>query len=167
VNVLKFITDGMSRQDVVGGTNEVVDEDAARIVSLADAVSQSRGVTRKRSRIGRTADPPVLHDDRLPLGEMMRKPLENAVKCAGSQTQPRIEIESRLYDNGTICYVRGTGSGTDSCYHERIFRFVDQLNQGIEGSGHGSTLRFARPRDQTPLVAETQGHAKGPRHTAR
>ena len=84
---------------------------------------------------------PILHGDRTQLTEVLKILLENAVKFMGSQSQPQIEIGTRVGEaNSTIFYVRDNGMGIESEYHEKIFGLFNKLDATSAGTGVGLTL---------------------------
>jgi PAS domain S-box-containing protein len=84
---------------------------------------------------------PSVYGDRQRLTEVLQNLLDNAAKFMGDQTQPRIEIGQRGYENGKpVFFVRDNGIGIDPQYHERIFGLFDKLDIHSEGTGVGLAL---------------------------
>ena len=85
---------------------------------------------------------PIIKGDRERLIEVVQNLIENAVKYAKPETNPRIEIGSSVSDeNGnTTFHVRDNGIGIAPEYYERIFGLFNKLNPHSEGTGIGLSL---------------------------
>ncbi|MBN2024268.1 MAG: PAS domain S-box protein [Pirellulales bacterium] len=85
-------------------------------------------------------DPPILFGDRPRLLEVVQNLIDNAVKYAGDQAAPRIEIGCRPSPEGPVCYVRDNGVGIEPAYFEKVFGLFEQLDPTLEGTGIGLAL---------------------------
>jgi len=85
---------------------------------------------------------PVVHVDRLRIGEVVQNLLSNAIKFMGDQPNPIVEIGHKGSDTDgkPIFFVRDNGIGIDPIFHDRIFGLFNRLDPGIEGTGIGLTL---------------------------
>ena len=125
----------------VGRVSNPFEDVAFRDIALA-AMQQVEDLAKKRgAEINLQKKMPILHGDRTQLTEVLKILLENAVKFMGSQSQPQIEIGTRVGEaNSTIFYVRDNGMGIESEYHEKIFGLFNKLDATSAGTGVGLTL---------------------------
>jgi PAS domain S-box-containing protein len=86
-------------------------------------------------------DFPVLYGDRRRLLEVVQNLIDNAVKFAGKQSEPVVEIGSRGFDHGMpVFFVRDNGIGIAPEHHERIFGLFNKLDPLAEGTGVGLAI---------------------------
>jgi len=132
---------------------DLVDE----AVELVSGRIAQRGV-----KITIAPDLPVLYGDHPRLLDILQNLIENAVKFMGDQPNPEIEIGAREEAGETVLYVGDNGIGIEACYHERIFRLFDKLDQKTEGTGIGLALvkRIVEIHNGRIWV-ETEGIGKG------
>lgn len=83
---------------------------------------------------------PTVLADRQRLIEVFQNLVDNAIKFAGEQVAPRIEIGARENAGETVCYVRDNGIGIDPRYHDRVFGLFERLDQTTEGTGIGLAI---------------------------
>lgn len=114
-------------------------------VALADLVSEAQEalggkIRQTGARVVVSPELPVLFGDALRLAEVMQNLIDNALKYAGSQPDPVIEIGARREGGETVCYVRDNGIGIEPRYHGKVFQLFDQLDPTAEGVGIGLAL---------------------------
>ena len=78
--------------------------------------------------------------DRQRLQEVFQNLIDNAVKYAGGETAPRVEVGVRRREGGEVLFVRDNGPGVDPRYHDKIFGLFERLDPSVEGTGVGLTL---------------------------
>jgi len=104
-------------------------------VETLDARLRSRNVT-----VNSPLDLPTVLGDRIRLREVFENLIDNAVKYAGDQSNPCIEIGTRSDDRGNVIYVKDNGIGIEPQYQGRIFGLFEQLNPTGDGTGIGLAL---------------------------
>jgi signal transduction histidine kinase len=106
-----------------------------------EAVELVRGQIDARGATVEIADDlPSVCVDRPRLLEVLQNLLENAVKFAGAQPQPRVEIGWRTDGGERVFYVRDNGAGIDAAHRERVFALFEKLDPQVEGTGVGLAL---------------------------
>jgi signal transduction histidine kinase len=108
---------------------------AREAVELVRGEIDARGATVEIAR-----DLPAVCVDRPRLLEVLQNLVENAVKFAGAQAQPRVEIGWRKDGGEPVFYVRDNGVGIDAAHRERVFALFEKLDPGAEGTGVGLAL---------------------------
>jgi light-regulated signal transduction histidine kinase (bacteriophytochrome) len=83
---------------------------------------------------------PNVKGDQGRIFEVFQNLISNAIKFAGTQQSPRIEIGAEEKDGQVLCYVRDNGVGIESDYLERIFNLFERLDTKVEGTGIGLAL---------------------------
>lgn len=83
---------------------------------------------------------PAVWGDQRRICEVLQNLLENAIKYAGDEPHPRIEIGMRERDAGAVFTVRDNGMGVATQYHETIFGLFNKLDARSEGTGIGLAL---------------------------
>ncbi len=84
---------------------------------------------------------PKIWANRSLLLQILQNLLENSIKYMGDQPYPKIEIGTRLDQDGPVLYVRDNGAGIDPSCHETVFARFSRLDcKNIEGSGLGLAL---------------------------
>jgi PAS domain S-box-containing protein len=83
---------------------------------------------------------PVVWGDRDRLVEVLQNLLDNAVKFAGNQPRPRVEIGMRQDEGERVFFVRDNGVGIDAAFREKVFGLFEKLDQDSEGTGVGLAL---------------------------
>ncbi len=113
--------------------------DMNRLVS--DVLAQLTGVI-KQSLVEVVVQPnlPAVLGDNKRIAQVVQNLVENAIKCRGDQTAPRIEIGVRLEGKESIFYVKDNGKGIAPRFHESIFELFKKLETDSEGSGVGLAL---------------------------
>ncbi|WP_136525225.1 ATP-binding protein [Geomonas ferrireducens] len=85
-------------------------------------------------------DLPTVWGDQRRICEVLQNLLENAIKYAGEQPHPCIEVGKRDGDGSTVFTVRDNGMGVAQQYHETIFGLFNKLDARSEGTGIGLAL---------------------------
>jgi signal transduction histidine kinase len=71
----------------------------------------------------------------------MQNLIENAVKYSGSQAEPRIEVGSKILDDGQCAYfVKDNGIGIEPKFYDKIFGLFEKLDPHSAGTGIGLAL---------------------------
>ncbi|TGU72590.1 DUF3365 domain-containing protein [Geomonas terrae] len=83
---------------------------------------------------------PTVWGDQRRICEVLQNLLENAIKYAGEQPHPCIEIGVRDGEEGAVFTVRDNGMGVAQQYHETIFGLFNKLDARSEGTGIGLAL---------------------------
>ena len=84
---------------------------------------------------------PRVNIDRQRIVEVYQNLIDNAVKFAGGQPNPRLEIGQAGEEAGMpILYVRDNGIGIADEHHERVFGLFNKLDPKSEGTGIGLAL---------------------------
>jgi signal transduction histidine kinase len=86
------------------------------------------------------ADLPVLYGDASRLREVVENLLDNAVKFAGNQPHPRVEIRASEDNHSNIICFRDNGVGIERQYHDKIFQLFERLEHRVEGTGIGLAI---------------------------
>ncbi|MBN2290996.1 MAG: response regulator [Pirellulales bacterium] len=107
-------------------------------------------------------DMPIVHGDRVRLGEVLQNMIENAVKYMGGQTNPKIEIGMRSGGEESVFFVRDNGIGIDPLFQDKIFGLFDKLDPQSEGSGVGlSLVKRILEVHGGRIWVESEGEGKG------
>jgi len=85
-------------------------------------------------------DLPTIFGDRIRLREVLENLIDNAAKYIANQTDPFIQIGTRMQNGEHIIFVRDNGIGIESKYQTRIFSLFEKLNPVSEGTGIGLAL---------------------------
>ena len=112
------------------------------LVELArSVVSMLAGQIAERA-IEVTVDPdmPAVEGDSGRIFEVYQNLVGNAIKFAGTEPVPLIEIGAHRVDDRVLCQVRDNGIGIDPDYLERIFNLFERLDLQVEGTGIGLAL---------------------------
>ncbi|WP_136513412.1 ATP-binding protein [Geomonas edaphica] len=83
---------------------------------------------------------PTVWGDQRRICEVLQNLMENAIKYAGEQPHPCIEIGVRDGEEGVVFTVRDNGMGVAQQYHETIFGLFNKLDARSEGTGIGLAL---------------------------
>jgi PAS domain S-box-containing protein len=106
-----------------------------------EAVDQVAGQIAERDvRVVIAPDLPRVYGDYPRLLEVLQNLVDNAVKFAGDQPEPRVEIGAREEGEEPIFFVRDNGIGIDPRYHQKIFGLFERLSADTEGTGIGLAL---------------------------
>ena len=115
-------------------------------VSLNEIVSEAQAnlfeqIQKSKVNIQVDSNLPTVYGDKTRLIEVMQNLMENAIKFMGGQSNPIIEIYSRVVeDNFCAVYIKDNGIGISPRFHETIFGLFNRLNVEIEGTGIGLTI---------------------------
>lgn len=104
-------------------------------VETLDARLRSRNVT-----VSSPLALPSVYGDRIRLREVFENLIDNAVKYAGDQPDPCVEIGTRIDARGTVIYVKDNGIGIEPQFQGRIFGLFEQLSPTSDGTGIGLAL---------------------------
>ena len=83
---------------------------------------------------------PQVLGDRPRLAEVLQNLIENALKCMGDQSHPRIAIGMRGNEGVRVFFVSDNGVGIEKRYHNTVFGLFNKLNAHSEGTGIGLAL---------------------------
>ena len=102
---------------------------------------------------------PTVHGDRIRLMQLFQLLVDNAVKFMGDQSEPRVEIGTRVDDRGKpVIFIRDNGLGIDPRYHEKIFLLFEQVDPMQGGTGTGLALaRTIVERHGGQIWVESEG----------
>jgi signal transduction histidine kinase len=107
---------------------------------------------------------PVVCGDRARLVEVMQNLVDNAIKFACDQPEPKIEIGVRTADPAgrPVFFVCDNGIGIEPQYHAKVFGLFDKLDPKSEGTGIGLALvkRIVEMHGGRVWV-ESPGHGRG------
>jgi light-regulated signal transduction histidine kinase (bacteriophytochrome) len=152
-------------------------------VSLGDVLGETlRSLERAIIESGaaiRSGDLPVVHGDRIQLGQLFQNLIANAIKFCGD-APPDISIEATIAGDHHVIEINDRGIGFDNRHAERIFLLFRRLQRKHPGTGiglaickkiverHGGTIRASsmpgeRTTFQFTLPLE---HDERVRHTA-
>jgi PAS domain S-box-containing protein len=117
----------------------------AEDVVLADLVGEtletlSCVISEAGVQVRVASDLPILHADRMQLGQVLQNLIENAVKHRGVQPEPCVEVGVRQEAEGLVCYVQDNGTGIDPKYQDTVFAPFVKLDHKGQGSGLGLSL---------------------------
>lgn len=119
---------------------------APEAVSFNDLVSETiellhGHISQSNIRVLVEDDLPVLNVDRRRAVEVLQNLIENAVKFMVDQPNPVISIgQAGERDDMPVLFVRDSGIGIASEFHERIFGLFNKLDAHSEGTGIGLAL---------------------------
>jgi len=134
-----LLTDLLELSRIGRIVNPPVKIDAFRLIQ--DALeSVDADVRSKHAQVHIAPDLPVLYGDRIRLREVFENLIDNAIKYAGEQTPPTIEIGAHRENRETIFFVKDNGIGIEEKYHAKIFGLFEKLDPAIEGTGIGLAL---------------------------
>jgi PAS domain S-box-containing protein len=106
-----------------------------------EAVEQVAGQIKERGvQVVIAPDLPRVHGDYPRILEILQNLVDNAVKFAGDQPEPRVEIGAREEGEETVFFVRDNGIGIDPRYHQKIFGLFERLSADTDGTGIGLAL---------------------------
>jgi PAS domain S-box-containing protein len=105
---------------------------------------------------------PTLYGDHIRIGEVMENLITNAAKYMTGQSDPLIEIGTRIENGEQIIYVKDNGIGIEAQYLQKIFGLFDKLDPTSEGTGIGLALikRIVEVHGGR-IWAESDGPGKG------
>ncbi len=94
----------------------------------------------RRVEITIPTDLPRVRVDRRRGLTVLQNLLDNAIKFAGGDAGPTVEVGGREEGSAVVCWVRDNGIGIDPRYHERVFGLFERLDARSEGTGVGLAL---------------------------
>ena len=105
---------------------------------------------------------PIIRGDHQRMVEVYQNIIDNAMKFAGDQPKPQIEIGVRQEAGETVCFVRDDGIGIDPRHHDKVFGLFNRLDPESVGTGFGLTLvqRIIESHGGRVWV-ESEGKGKG------
>lgn len=132
-----------------------------RLVKMALDLLAGR-ITERGITVDIPADLPVLYGDPARLREVLENLLDNAVKFAGNQPHPRVEIQVREDDDQHTIRIQDNGIGLESQYKDKIFQLFERLGNEVEGTGIGLAIvkRIVEVHGGTVWV-ESEGLGRG------
>ncbi|MDH7596988.1 MAG: ATP-binding protein [Methanothrix sp.] len=83
-------------------------------------------------------DMPVVHVDRMRVGEMLANLIDNSIKYTKNADRPRIEIGWR--PENAVFFVKDNGTGIDPMYHDRVFELFYKIDRSTPGTGAGLAI---------------------------
>lgn len=124
----------------VGRTKNVPEQ-----VTLQELVMEALSLVAGRivaagTRIEVTERPIVLFGDRVRLVEVFQNLLDNAVKFAGAQPSPLVEVGAELSGAEIVLFIRDNGVGIDRRHMPKLFGLFEKLDPKSEGTGIGLAL---------------------------
>jgi signal transduction histidine kinase len=107
-------------------------------------------------------DLPRIHGDRIRLSEVLENLIDNAAKYMGEQSNPLIEIGTRIDNGEQVIFVKDNGTGIEPQYLQKVFGLFEKLNPTSEGTGIGLALikRIIEVHGGR-IWAESEGLGKG------
>ncbi len=107
----------------------------------AEAIDLVAGpIATRQVEVQVTTDPVLITGDRRRLVEVFQNLIDNAVKFAGQQSLPRIEIGTEENRGETVFFVRDNGIGIDPRHHNKLFGLFEKLHPGTPGTGIGLAI---------------------------
>ncbi|MEW6194083.1 MAG: ATP-binding protein [Bacteroidota bacterium] len=85
-------------------------------------------------------DMPTVFADKHRIREVYQNLIENSVKNIGLSDSPSIEIGCKINNENILYFVKDSGIGIKSDYHEKIFELFEKLDPTSEGTGIGLSL---------------------------
>nr|WP_297758705.1 ATP-binding protein [Methanothrix sp.] len=85
-------------------------------------------------------DMPVVHVDRMRIGEMLANLIDNSIKYTKNVDHPRIEIGWRDDPEGAVFFVKDNGTGIDPMYHDKVFELFYKIDRSTPGTGAGLAI---------------------------
>jgi len=98
-------------------------------------MARSRGV-----EISLAEEWPIVHVDRLRIGETLVNLIENGIRYSADQPRPRVEVGWRKDDEETVFFVRDNGIGIDPGQQEKVFELFYKADPEGEGTGAGLAI---------------------------
>ncbi|WP_296610130.1 ATP-binding protein [Methanothrix sp.] len=83
---------------------------------------------------------PVVHVDRMRIGEMLANLIDNSIKYTKGVDHPRIEIGWRDGPEGAVFFVKDNGTGIDPMYHDKVFELFYKIDRSTPGTGAGLAI---------------------------
>ncbi|OPY54734.1 MAG: sensory histidine kinase AtoS [Methanosaeta sp. PtaU1.Bin055] len=83
---------------------------------------------------------PIVHVDRLRIGEALVNLIENGIRYSADQPRPRVEVGWRKDDEETVFFVRDNGIGIDPGQQEKVFELFYKADPEGEGTGAGLAI---------------------------
>lgn len=120
-------------------SEEIIDMDRLARDVAAQAAATTPGVNPPRFRIGSL---PPAHGDLTLIRQVLVNLVGNAVKYAGKQAEPAIEISGEARNGETIYAVKDNGVGFDEKYAGKLFGVFQRLHseEEFEGTGVGLAI---------------------------
>lgn len=114
-------------------------------VPFGDIVEETLSLTQGRLRANRIevqveAGMPKVNVDRARIVEVLQNLVDNASKFMGTQTNPKIEIGTKLHEGQQVFFVHDNGIGIEPAHHERVFGLFNKLETNTDGTGIGLAL---------------------------
>jgi PAS domain S-box-containing protein len=107
----------------------------------ADALDLVAGpIAARQVEVHVAPEPILITGDRRRLVEVFQNLIDNAVKFAGQQSQPRIEIGTEENRGEIVFFVRDNGIGIDPRHHNKLFGLFEKLHPGTPGTGIGLAI---------------------------
>jgi len=135
----KLLSDLLELSRIGRITNPPMEIDPIQLIQEA-IDNMDAGVRSENVALHIPPDMPTLYGDRIRLREVFENLIDNAIKYAGEQNNPVIEIGAQNSGNETTFFVKDNGIGIESKYHAKIFGLFEKLNPSIEGTGIGLAL---------------------------
>ncbi len=83
---------------------------------------------------------PIVHVDRLRIGEVLVNLIDNAIRYSGGRPRPRVEVGWRKDDEKVVFFVRDNGIGIDPGQQEKVFELFYKADPESEGTGAGLAI---------------------------
>ena len=111
-----------------------------QVIEKYDDEIMRRGIEVVFSKYGIDAEGLEVVGERRRLTEVVHELLKNALKFLGDPPHPKIHVGLRREGGEMVCWIEDNGMGIAPSYHERVFRPLEQLDPGQEGTGIGLAL---------------------------
>jgi PAS domain S-box-containing protein len=102
---------------------------------------------------------PIVHVDRLRIGEALVNLIENGIRYSADQPRPRVEVGWRKDEEEVIFFVRDNGIGINPGQQDKVFELFYKADPEVEGTGAGLAIvkRIIEVHDGRIWVVSEEG----------